>query len=78
MSQEQPRKPDEAEKETVKHEDLVVNFQGALARKKAVAESIGGQVNSKLTCFSPFLLYFFTYVSFNFFLTILKPRVYRK
>ncbi|XP_016433476.1 late embryogenesis abundant protein 47-like [Nicotiana tabacum] len=40
MSQEQPRRPEE----TVKNEDLVVDVQGALARKKAVAESIGGQV----------------------------------
>ncbi|XP_059312181.1 late embryogenesis abundant protein 47-like [Lycium ferocissimum] len=47
MSQEQPRR-EEAEEEhaSVKQED-VVDVQGSLARKRAVAESIGGQVLGK-------------------------------
>ncbi|XP_060218089.1 late embryogenesis abundant protein 47-like [Lycium barbarum] len=47
MSQEQPRREEaEQEHESVKHED-VVDVQGSLARKRAVAESIGGQVLGK-------------------------------
>ncbi|KAJ8529425.1 hypothetical protein K7X08_036260 [Anisodus acutangulus] len=49
MSQEQPRREEaeqEQEHESVKHED-VVGVQGSLARKRAIAESIGGQVLGK-------------------------------